>query len=135
MKCRGKDFGRHVERLTSEKRSANCSVELHSNMSSPNGTGHRPTLLKSLFVGQKLNETLLESVEVVTEVASGARIYDPAAGNHADFIAQAADLVGIVTTEKRGDILIGRPGGGADSTCRAWPADRGLASARRETRL
>src|SRR6516164_5233822 len=75
-------------------------------MSSPNGTGHRQTILKSLFVGQKLNETLLESVEVVTEVASGARIYDPAAGNHADFIAQAADLVGIVTTEKRGDILI-----------------------------
>jgi hypothetical protein len=55
---------------------------------------------------QETDQALLKGIEVGPQVARGARVDKPALGDHADLIAQAADLVRLVATEESRDVLI-----------------------------
>src|SRR5579872_7465389 len=57
--------------------------------------------------GQKSDQALLKRIQIVAQLACRPAIDQPAARDHADLLAQAADLMGIVAAEKRGDIFVG----------------------------
>src|SRR5580700_8027968 len=57
---------------------------------------------------QKLDEALLERINVVAEFLRGASVNKPAFGNHGDLAAEAPDFLRVVAAEKRGHVFSGR---------------------------
>jgi hypothetical protein len=55
---------------------------------------------------QETDQALLKGIEVGTQIARSARVHKPALGDHADLVAQTADLMRVVAAEKRRDVFV-----------------------------
>ena len=59
----------------------------------------------SSLMCQETNKALLKGIQISAEVSRGSCVHKPAPGDHADLVAQTADLMRVVATEKCRDVF------------------------------
>src|ERR1035441_9888238 len=65
-----------------------------------------PSIASSSLVCQETNKALLKGIQVSAEIMRGPRVHKPATGDHTDLVAETADLMRVVATEKCRDVLV-----------------------------
>ena len=69
------------------------------------GAGRSSAIAASNLRREQFDQPGLKRIEIAAEVSRRARVDQPALGDHADFVAQAPNLVRVVTAEERRHVL------------------------------